>query len=333
MQLSASSALFMLAAASFTAPGVAADPLVQTMVIDAPVSAVWDLFTTSEGYATWATPLAKVDLRIGGAIRASYDPSSNLQDEKTIVNTIQSYEPGRMLSFRCTQTPAGFPFEEAMPKTWSVVLFEPVGDAQTRLSMVGLGYDDTEQSRQMRQFFDQGNSYLVDQMKKAIGDEPPAARSMDPDPSSVITVEATTKHSVEEMWKIWTSSEHAKGKLAPDAKIDLRFGGPFELYFVAGGPEGARGSEGCTVLSWLPQRMLSFTWNAPPMLPNAREMRTWVVLWFDEVQEGTRLRLTHMGFDELRAAHPEHAEEITRAQTYFRSAWPGLLAHLDAVEP
>jgi len=331
-------AMALLSAAAWSSPAPpaaapSADPLVQTMVIDAPVSAVWDLFTTSKGYAQWAAPLADVDLRVGGAIRASYDAGSNLNDEMTIVNTILSYEPGRMLSLRCTQTPAGFPFDEAMRKMWSVVLFEPVGGAQTRLSMIGLGYDDSEQSRAMRQFFDQGNTYLVGQMKQAIGNEPPAARSVAPDPSSIVTAEATTKHSVEAMWNIWTDSAHARGTLAPDAKIELRFGGPYELYFLADGPEGQRGTEGCTVLSWLPQRMLSFTWNAPPTLPNARKLRTWVVLWFDEVEGGTRLRLTHMGFDELRAAHPEHEEEIDRAQAYFRAAWPALLAHLAVDQP
>ena len=47
--------------------------------------------------------------------------------------------------------------------------------------------------------------------------------------------------------------------------MDLRIGGPFELYF--GGPDvphDQRGSNGCQVLTYVPGEMLSFTWNAPP---------------------------------------------------------------------
>lgn len=55
-------------------------------------------------------------------------------------------------------------------------------------------------------------------------------------------------------------------------KTDFDFGpgGRFHILFVPDAPEGQRGSEGCTVLSSLPERMLSFTWNAPPKFPEVR---------------------------------------------------------------
>jgi lactoylglutathione lyase len=111
-----------------------------------------------------------------------------------------------------------------------------------------------------------------------------------------------------------------------DARMELRIGGPFEILFL---PEGnaARGSEGCRVLSWIPDRMLSFTWNAPPTMPHVRNLATWVVVEFEEVDQGVRVRITHMGWPEhgfSDGAHPEWAQ----AWTYFQAAWPAVLKGL-----
>ena len=39
----------------------------------------------------------------------------------------------------------------------------------------------------------------------------------------------------------------------------------YELHFLEDAPEGRRGSESCRVLAFVPERLLSFTWNAPPV--------------------------------------------------------------------
>lgn len=105
----------------------------------------------------------------------------------------------------------------------------------------------------------------------------------------------------------------------PDAKanIDLAIGGRYEWLF-----DGSLGSNACQVLSYIPNRMISFSWNAPPNQPESREKHTWVVV---EVQPaasgaGADVTLTHLGF----GADPHWAE----TKAYFEQAWPYVLATL-----
>ena len=65
---------------------------------------------------------------------------------------------------------------------------------------------------------------------------------------------------------------------AKDSWIDLRIGGPYELYFLPDQRRGWQGSEGCRILSYRPPEMLSFSWNFPPSIPEIRDEHTWVVL-------------------------------------------------------
>lgn len=117
-----------------------------------------------------------------------------------------------------------------------------------------------------------------------------------------------------EIFRAWTTAEGLKDLLDVEAKVDLRIGGPLELYFMPDAPEGTRGSEGCQFLAYLPDRLLAFSWNAPPIIPETRELHTWVVLEFEAAGEGsTVLTLTHAGFGD------GDAWDDTTA--YFERAW------------
>ena len=64
-------------------------------------------------------------------------------------------------------------------------------------------------------------------------------------------------------------------------------------------PKGSQGGEGCTVLTFRPMDMLSFTWSAPPEWPEIRKERTVVVIQlYDLDNSGTRVTLPHVGFGE-----------------------------------
>ena len=119
------------------------------------------------------------------------------------------------------------------------------------------------------------------------------------------------------VWEAWTSSDGIAAWWGPPASnIDLRIGGPFELFFAHDAPEGSRGSEGCKVLAYVPGESLSFTWNAPPHLA-LRETNTWVVLTFTSAAAGTTVRLVHTGF--LTGA------DWDEYMAYFDEAWEQVL--------
>lgn len=130
----------------------------------------------------------------------------------------------------------------------------------------------------------------------------------------------------DEVWRLWTTGEGMAEWLVEHNQIELRLGGPYELYFSPDAPAGERGGEGCRVLSFLPKRMLAFTWNAPPHLAYTRSRYTHVVVELADEGEGTMVRLTHLGWPDPNVDdHPQWEE----TREYFDSAWESVL---DALE-
>ena len=70
-----------------------------------------------------------------------------------------------------------------------------------------------------------------------------------------------------------------------------------------------------------PKRMLSFDWNAPPHLAEARAQRTFVVVRFEPVADKvTRVTLHHTGWGD--------GGQWDQAYTYFDRAWGHVLGNL-----
>lgn len=132
-----------------------------------------------------------------------------------------------------------------------------------------------------------------------------------------IVVEKTVAATPAECWAKWTTGEGIASFLTPASNIELRIGGPYEIYFLPDAPPGERGSDGCHILSFVPERMLSFEWNAPPQFAKVRQRRTRVVILLDEVADGTRVQLTHLGFGA--------GEEWDQVHEYFARAWPHVM--------
>jgi uncharacterized protein YndB with AHSA1/START domain len=122
---------------------------------------------------------------------------------------------------------------------------------------------------------------------------------------------------VERVYAAWTDGAAFAAAYGPDrpelrADIDLAIGGRYEWLW-----DGKRGSNDCQVLSFIPNRMVTFSWNAPPDQPESRAQRTWVVVEFEPVDAGTQVRLTHLGFGE--------AEHWRVTEAYFGKAWDHVL--------
>ena len=103
--------------------------------------------------------------------------------------------------------------------------------------------------------------------------------------------------------------------------VELKPGGAYEILFEYDG--GTIGSDGCQVLGYAPDRMLSFTWNAPPMYAEERELRTWVTLLFTDDGDGCKVELIHAGFGE--------GGNWAEVHDYFEVAWGRVLDGLAAV--
>lgn len=127
--------------------------------------------------------------------------------------------------------------------------------------------------------------------------------------------------SADEVFKAWTTTEGVKTFFAANASVELAVNGDYEMYFDPSQPDGLKGSEGCKVLSFVPGEMFSFTWNAPPTMPDVRKERTWVVLLFKSLgPEKTQVYLFHLGW--------QVGEQWQKALKYFTSAWDVVLGRL-----
>jgi uncharacterized protein YndB with AHSA1/START domain len=126
-----------------------------------------------------------------------------------------------------------------------------------------------------------------------------------------------------EVYRLWTSEAGIAAWWVQQSHIELRVLGPYELHLMGEQPEGSRGSEGCRVLGWLPDKMLAFTWNAPPNFGPLRDQYTQVVVEFDAVGDRTHVRLTHHGWPEpFDGRWPELYD-------YFETAWSRVLEALE----
>jgi uncharacterized protein YndB with AHSA1/START domain len=312
-----------------TQPAPPVDALVTEGTVTAPPAEVWKVFSTAEGFRRLGVAHCDFDLRIGGLIRAHYDPNGVLGDDGTIHNEILAYEPERMISFRVHQPPKGFPFaRETWSRTWSVVTLTDLGDGRTHVRIVGLGYPDTEDGRKMREFFRTGNGWVLQFLQRQYDQTAPAPTgpAHADAPLAPITLTRIVDRPRSEVWQLLATAGGWKQFMNVEARIELHPTGAFELFFAPDNPAGQRGSEGCTVLTCVPEELLSFSWNAPPQYAHARDLRTWVVIRLDEPAPGrTRVRLDHLGFAEQAAAHEDHRAEWEATRAYFVRAWGSVL--------
>ncbi len=143
-------------------------------------------------------------------------------------------------------------------------------------------------------------------------------------PERMITEKITVKANLDEVWRAWTTTEGIKSFFAPDAKVDAKVGGPFEIYMDPMAAPGLKGADDMVFLAVQDKKMISFTWNAPPSLPEARKQRTVVVVRF--VGRGdnlTDVTLIHSGWGE-----PTADNEWGKAYDYFAKVWPNVLKNL-----
>ncbi len=126
--------------------------------------------------------------------------------------------------------------------------------------------------------------------------------------------EVVVAGGLEQVWAAWTTEEGVVSFLAPACLIELRPDGPYEIYFNPTAEPGLKGGDGLKVLAVQEPNMLSFTWNAPPSLPEVRPQRTVVVLRFSSAGPSqTRVVLSHLGWGE--------GGQWDAAFDYFEQAW------------
>ena len=122
-------------------------------------------FTTSDGFSSWAVPIAKVEFRIGGYIEASYDPNAKIGDPGNIKNAIVAYVPDRILVIHNVQAPAEFADQELFQRTVTIIEFTALEPGRTRVTITNAGYGAGERFDTLYRHFEWGNAYTLQALK------------------------------------------------------------------------------------------------------------------------------------------------------------------------
>jgi uncharacterized protein YndB with AHSA1/START domain len=137
--------------------------LVIQVEIPAPLAAVWQAFTTSDGLSTWLTPNATADLRPGGEWTAHFPGGS------TGGGTIVSFVPEKELVLSA-MAPDRFPHVRA-ERTRAVFHFEPLGSS-TIVRLTQSGWKSGPEWTSAYEYLVAGNAELLSTLHKRFVDGP-----------------------------------------------------------------------------------------------------------------------------------------------------------------
>jgi len=136
-----------------------------------------------------------------------------------------------------------------------------------------------------------------------------------------IDKEIVVPATVDQAWAAWTTREGITSFFAPGAEIDARVGGAFHIHMDPSAEPGMKGADDMRYMALQPKKMLSFDWNAPPSLPEARQQRTFVIVRLEPLSDKeTRVSIHHVGWGT--------GGEWDQTYAYFDKAWGNVLGNL-----
>lgn len=136
-----------------------------------------------------------------------------------------------------------------------------------------------------------------------------------------IDKEIVVPATLDAAWTAWTTREGIISFFAPDAVVEPKVGGAFHIHINPLAEPGMKGADDMRFLAIQPKQMISFDWNAPPSLPEARAQRTFVIVRFAAVDDkNTKVTLHHTGWG--------NGGEWDKTYAYFDRAWGNVLGNL-----
>lgn len=139
--------------------------LVHSLIVPASADKVWEAIATIEGWKSWAVPSAWADPADPDAFETAYSLTAKPGDASNIVNRFVARLPGRILVYRTTRTPAGFPHAKAYLGVVSFFEIEPVDAERTRVRLTGANYPAGAEGGALLGFFRTGNRQSLEALR------------------------------------------------------------------------------------------------------------------------------------------------------------------------
>lgn len=135
-------------------------------------------------------------------------------------------------------------------------------------------------------------------------------------------LEKTIPAGKELAWYAWTISDRVTKWFSPEANIDPRVGGAYELFFDPSNHDHMS-TKGCKVIDLREKELLQFTWKGPddfaPTM-NRDDALTKVTVTFEAIGDATKVTVEHIGWGE--------GEEWEKARNWHKVAWTQVLDSL-----
>jgi uncharacterized protein YndB with AHSA1/START domain len=138
-----------------------------SIAIDAPVSKIWRLLISSEGWQSWAVPVAWVDFGIGGMVETSYTATAVRGQPGNIKNSIVAYVPEQLLVLRNVQAPPNFEHAEDFGKTVTAINLRSITKNRSQVELDGVGFLATPAFDALLKNFKFGDSWTLEHLKHA----------------------------------------------------------------------------------------------------------------------------------------------------------------------
>jgi len=138
-----------------------------SIIIDAPVGKVWQLLVSSEGWKSWAVPVAWVEFGIGGMVETSYTATAVRGQPGNIKNTIVAYVPEQLLVLRNVQAPPNFEHAEDFGKTVTAINLRSISKNRVQVELDGVGFLATPAFDTLLKRFKFGDAWTLEHLKRA----------------------------------------------------------------------------------------------------------------------------------------------------------------------
>jgi uncharacterized protein YndB with AHSA1/START domain len=136
------------------------------VVIEAPVAVLWKAFTDPVEFRRWSSPVVAIDLRVGGSLEDSYDPSHKIGYPDNIKQRIVTFIPDRLIVFQNIQAPHELANADRFQRTVIVLQYDPLGPGRTRVTLSCTGWATDPASAQIYAFFQKNNAESLETMKR-----------------------------------------------------------------------------------------------------------------------------------------------------------------------
>lgn len=145
--------------------------LEKAVLVEAPPDEVWTAWTTIEGVRRFFAEDARLDIRPHGAYEILFEVLSPPGRQGSEGSKVLSLVPGRMLSFTWG-APPDFPKSRKELAQWVVVFFDPVGESQTLVRLVELGWKQGAEGEAVYRYFDRAWSVVLARLARSFTNGP-----------------------------------------------------------------------------------------------------------------------------------------------------------------